>query len=36
MPEYGAYSVYYDLLWANKQDESFYLKMAKETGRTGP
>ncbi len=33
MPEYDAYSVYYDLLWANKQDDvPFYLKMAKETG----
>ena len=33
MPEYDAYSVYYDLLWTNKQDDvPFYLDMAKETG----
>ena len=33
MPEYDAYSVYYDLLWANKQDDvPFYLAMTKETG----
>jgi SAM-dependent methyltransferase len=33
MPEYDAYSVYYDLLWADKQDDvPFYLAMAKETG----
>ncbi|MCX6842349.1 MAG: class I SAM-dependent methyltransferase [candidate division WOR-3 bacterium] len=32
MPEYDAYSVCYDLLWANKQDDvPFYLAMAKET-----
>lgn len=33
MPEYDAYSVYYDLLWADKQEDvPFYLGMAKETG----
>jgi len=33
MPEYDAYSVYYDLLWSEKQDDvPFYLAMAKETG----
>jgi SAM-dependent methyltransferase len=33
MPEYDAYSVYYDLLWGNEQvDVPFYLAMAKETG----
>jgi SAM-dependent methyltransferase len=33
MPEYDAYSVYYDLLYANKQEDvPFYLSMAKETG----
>ena len=33
MPEYDAYSAYYDLLWADKQDDvPFYLAAAKETG----
>ena len=33
MPEYDAYSIYYDLLWADKQEDvPFYLDMAKETG----
>jgi SAM-dependent methyltransferase len=33
MPEYDAYSVCYDLLWADKQEDvPFYLDMAKETG----
>jgi SAM-dependent methyltransferase len=33
MPEYDPYSVYYDLLWANKQDDvPFYLGTARETG----
>ena len=33
MPEYDAYSVHYDLLWASKQDDvPFFLDMAKETG----
>ena len=33
MPEYDAYSVYYDLLYADKQEDvPFYLGMAKETG----
>ncbi len=33
MSEYDAYSVYYDLLWADKQEDvPFYLDMAKETG----
>ena len=33
MPEYDSYSVYYDLLYADKQgDVPFYLDMARETG----
>jgi SAM-dependent methyltransferase len=33
MPEYDAYSVYYDLLYGNSQDDvPFYLAMARETG----
>jgi SAM-dependent methyltransferase len=33
MPEYDAYSTFYDLLWTSKQDDvPFYLGMAKETG----
>jgi SAM-dependent methyltransferase len=33
MPEYDAYSVYYDLLYAGKQEDvHFYLATAKETG----
>ena len=33
MPEYDAYSVYYDLLYADKQEDvPFYLAMAKDTG----
>ena len=33
MSEYDGYSVYYDLLWADKQEDvPFYLDMAKETG----
>jgi SAM-dependent methyltransferase len=33
MPEYDAYSVYYDVLYGDKQDDvPFYLAMAKETG----
>ena len=33
MSEYDGYSVYYDLLWADKhEDVPFYLDMAKETG----
>ncbi len=33
MPEYDAYSVYYDLLYGNKQEDvPFYLSMAKDTG----
>jgi len=33
VPEYDAYSVYYDLLYADKQEDlPFYLDMAKETG----
>jgi SAM-dependent methyltransferase len=33
MPEYDAYSVYYDLVWAGKQDDvPFLLATAKETG----
>ena len=33
MPESDAYSVYYDLLYADKQEDvPFYLNMAKETG----
>jgi len=32
MSEYDAYSVYYDLLWADKQEDvPFYLDMARET-----
>jgi len=32
MPEYDAYSVYYDLIYATRQrDVPFYLDMAKET-----
>jgi ubiquinone/menaquinone biosynthesis C-methylase UbiE len=33
MPEYDAYSTFYDLLWTSKQEDvPFYLGMAKETG----
>ena len=33
MPEYDAYSKYYDLLYADKQDDlPFYLDMAKQAG----
>jgi SAM-dependent methyltransferase len=33
MSEYDSYSVHYDLLWADKQEDvPFYLDMAKETG----
>ncbi len=33
MSEYDGYSVYYDLLWGDKQEDvPFYLDMAKETG----
>ncbi|MBN2464289.1 class I SAM-dependent methyltransferase [candidate division WOR-3 bacterium] len=33
MSEYNAYSVYYDLLWGDKQEDvPFYLDMARETG----
>ena len=33
MPEYDAYSVYYDLLYADKQDDvPFFLDAARETG----
>ncbi len=33
MSEYDGYSVYYDLLWGDKQgDVPFYLELAKETG----
>jgi SAM-dependent methyltransferase len=32
MPEYDAYSMFYDLLWTSKQDDvPFYMAMAKET-----
>jgi len=33
MSEYGDYSVYYDLLWAEKQEDlPFYLGLARESG----